>query len=92
MTDPQAEQPRSLIQQRLGLQRRRSILTVGFVLQLLGMAMYTVSIVLGREWFWWLGLVVFVAALGLTTQQLRAVRCDTREFEERNGPEAGVQK
>ncbi|WP_372983917.1 hypothetical protein [Microbacterium sp.] len=92
MTESGAAQPASLIQQRLALQRMRSTLVMGLVLQSVGAFLYTGSLALGgREWVWWLGVIVFVAAIVMTGVQLRSVRRDTRAFDDRYGPEAGVQ-
>ena len=92
MGDSRTDPTRSLIQQRLELQRRRAILIVALVLQVLGAAMYLAAIAFSdRDWFWWVGVVVLGAAIALTMGQFRRVRRDTLAFEESHGTDAGKQ-
>lgn len=92
MTEPEAAPTPSLIQQRLTLQRRRTMALVGFVVQaLIGAALVVLLFLDGDAWFRWLGLLVFVASAGYYGFLLRGVLTETRAFEEQHGRDAGVQ-
>ncbi|KQV02009.1 hypothetical protein ASC55_06780 [Microbacterium sp. Root322] len=93
MSEPEAEPTPSLIQQRLALQRRR----VGAVSQLgfsaVVLAGWIFVLVLDGPNVWrWIGIVVFALGAAIGAVQLRKALRETRAFETRHGPGAGVQK
>jgi hypothetical protein len=93
MTEPTADPVPSLIQQRMALQRRRNYAMYTLVSSTVLAALWVgILVVDGNELWRWLGAVAFGASMVVGFVELVRARKDTRDFEDRNGPDAGVQK
>lgn len=94
MTDSQPEpQLPSLIQQRLVLQRKKSQATYQLVIMAVLTAGWIVVLALdGNEVFRWISVAVFAILTIISAFLLRKALRDTRDFEQQNGADAGVQK
>lgn len=90
MSEPTAEP--SLIQQRMVLQRRRSWAIYTIVFSALMLTGWTVVLVLDGGVLRLIGVALFLIGIGVGIVEYRRAVAAIREFEDRHGPGAGIQR
>lgn len=91
MSAPDSEPSRSLIQQRMVLQRRRSFAVYSLVFLSFMLVGWTVVLVLNGDLWRWIGVALFAAGVAGSIFEYRRAVAAIREFEETHGAGAGLQ-
>jgi cytochrome c oxidase subunit IV len=93
MSEPDPKPTPSLIQQRHALRRNTIVWSVLLVLQALLAVSSWVRLSLDGDtaWYVWVMAISFTGAAAASVSLVVAARRATRRFEERHGPDAGLQ-
>ncbi|MCK2024589.1 hypothetical protein KZC52_16800 [Microbacterium sp. kSW2-24] len=88
----QAAEP-SLVQQRLALQRERTIAMVLLVFQVVGTAFIAFAVIVdSRDWYWWALVAACGVVVAVGARRFRRANAAINDFAKRHGRDAGRQR